>query len=182
MQRKLGLFMAAVVIAGSAWAAATLTYDNNYARDRAEIDDLLSRYLFALNWQDPELYASLFTEDGVLIWAGGTVTGRAAIANEIRNARAADERANASTAPLRPARRRHFASNFVLRVEGDRATVRTYWFEFHNDNAERRPYLGAYGHLEDDLRRVDGRWQIARHRVFNEQREAMAAGNVNPAW
>lgn len=182
MQRKATLFLAAVLVAGVTWAATTFTYDRNYARDRAEIDDLLARYLFALNWQDPELYASLFTEDGVLVWAGGTVNGRAAIAEEIRNARAADERANASTAPLRPFRRRHFASNFVLRVEGDRATVRTYWFEFNNDNPERRPYLGAYGHLEDDLRRVGGRWFIARHQVFNEQREAMAAGPVNPAW
>ncbi len=175
-------FLGGVLVAGAVFAAASTRYGQNYARDRAEIDDLLSRYLFALDWQEPEQYASLFTEDGVLVWLGGTVNGRDAIVAEMIKARAADVQANAATPGQRPFRRRHFASNFVLRIDGNRATVRTYWFEFNNDNAERRPYLGAYGHLEDELRRVNGQWLIARHQVFNEQREQMAAGPANPAW
>ncbi|MCC6201641.1 MAG: nuclear transport factor 2 family protein [Gammaproteobacteria bacterium] len=182
MRRILLLLLGSLVIASVAWAASRVTYDNRYARDRAEIDDLLSRYLFALDWQDPELYGDVFAPDGVLIWAGGTVNGRAAIVQELRNARAADERTNAETPSLRPFKRRHFVSNFVVRVDGDRATVRSLWFEFNNDNADRRPYLGAYGHLEDELQRVDGRWLIARHQVFNEQREGMTAAGANPAW
>lgn len=174
-----GLAAAGLVFAAAATGAR---YGNDYARDRAEIDDLLARYSFALDWQDPELYASTFTEDGVLIWAGGTVTGRQAIVNEMRNARAADERANAATAPLRPFRRRHFITNVVLKIDGDRATERGYWFEFNNDNADRKPYVGAYGHQQDDLKRVNGRWYFARRQIFNEQREAMAATAVSPAW
>ena len=182
MQRNLVWTLAAALLATAAWAASRATYDDSYARDRAQIDDLFARYLFALDWQDAEAYAGTFTEDGVLVWAGGTVNGRAAIAREMRNARAADERVHAATAPQRPFRRRHFVSNFALRIDGDRAVARSLWFEFNNDGADRRPYLGAYGHLEDELRRVDGRWLISRHQVFNEQREAMAAGNANPAW
>lgn len=182
MHRMLALLLVGAVAAGTAWAATTAFYDRNYAQDRAEIDDLLSRYLFALDWQDPELYASLFTEDGVLVWLGGTVNGRQAIVAEMRKARAADAETVAHTPALRPFKRRHFASNFVLRIEGNRATMRTYWFEFNNDNAERRPYLGSYGHLEDDLRRVNGHWLIARHQVFNEQRPEMAAPATSPAW
>jgi hypothetical protein len=30
--------------------------------------------------------------------------------------------------------------------------------------------------------RRHGRWLIARHKVFNEQRENMASGLANPAW
>jgi SnoaL-like domain len=180
--RILWAFLGGLAIAGAVFAATSVRYGERYARDRAEIDDLLSRYLFALDWQDPQQYASLFTEDGVLVWLGGTVNGRKAIVAEMTKARAADVASNAATPGLRPFRRRHFASNFVLRIDGNRATVRTYWFEFNNDNAERRPYLGAYGHLEDDLRRVDDQWLIARHQVFNEQREQMAAGALNPAW
>ena len=182
MRRKLALFVGAILLAGVAWAASRVTYDRSYAQDRAEIDDLLSRYLFALDWQDPETYGSVFPDDGVLIWAGGTVNGRAAIVQEMRKARAADERVNAAEAPLRPFKRRHFISNFVVRIDGDRATARSLWFEFNNDGADRRPYVGGYGHLEDELRRVDGRWLIARHQVFNEQRENMAAGAADPAW
>ena len=68
----------------------------------AEIDDLLSRYLFALDSQDPQLYGEVFAPDGVLVWAGGTVNGRAAIVSEMRNARAADERINGDKATARP--------------------------------------------------------------------------------
>lgn len=182
MRRNLPLLLCSIAMIASAWAATRVTYDNRYGRDRAEIDDLLSRYLFALDWQDPELYGDVFAPDGVLIWAGGTVNGRAAIVQELRNAKAADERTNAATPALRPFKRRHFVSNFVVRIEGDRATARSLWFEFNNDNADRRPYVGAYGHLEDELQRVDGRWLIARHQVFNEQREGMTAGAANPAW
>jgi hypothetical protein len=182
MYRKLLLALSAVLLAGVAWAASRVTYDRNYGQDRAEIDDLLSRYLFALDWQDPEIYGDIFTSDGVLVWAGGTVNGRAAIVQEIRNARAADQRTNAATPSLRPFKRRHFISNFAVRIDGDRATARSLWFEFNNDGSDRRPYVGAYGHLEDELRRVEGRWLIARHQVFNEQRENMAAGSADPAW
>lgn len=182
MQRKLVLLLGAIVLVAGTWMLARATGDGGYARDRAQIDELMARYLFALDWQDPEMYGSVFAPDGVLVWAGGTVNGREAIVQELHNARAADERANAATPGLRPFRRRHFISNFVLRIDGDRATARSLWFEFNNDGEERRPYVGAYGHLEDELRRVDGQWLIARHQVFNEQREAMAAGPENPAW
>jgi len=182
MRRNLALFLGAVLLASAAWAASRVSYDSNYARDRAEIDDLLARYLFALDWQDPDMYGSVFAEDGVLVWAGGTVNGRAAIVQEMRNARAADERVNAATPSLRPFKRRHFVSNFALRIDGNRATVRSLWFEFNNDGSDRRPYVGGYGHLEDELQRVDGRWLISRHQVFNEQRENMGAGSANPAW
>lgn len=182
MKHKWMLAVGAILLSAAVWAASRVTYDHSYAQDRAEIDDLLSRYLFALDWQDPLMYGEVFTTDGVLVWAGGTVNGRAAIVQEMRNAKAADERTNAATPSLRPFKRRHFVSNFVVRIEGDRATARSLWFEFNNDGSDRRPYVGGYGHLEDELRRVDGRWLIARHQVFNEQREGMAAGSANPAW
>jgi hypothetical protein len=182
MRLKLAISLAAVLLVSIGWAASRATYDDDYAQARAEIDDLMARYLFALDWQDPEMYGAVFTSDGVLVWAGGTVNGRAAIVQEIRKAKAADEAANAATPALRAFKRRHFISNFVVRVDGNRATARSLWFEFNNDGSERKPYVGAYGHLEDELRRVDGRWLIARHKVFNEQRENMASGAANPAW
>ena len=38
----------------------------SYAEDRAEIEDLMARYLFAMDWGDFDAYAATFTEDGVL--------------------------------------------------------------------------------------------------------------------
>lgn len=182
MRRILIMVLGAAVIAAATWTASRTFTERGYAEDRAEIDELFARYLFALDWQDPELYGSVFAPDGVLVWAGGTVTGREAIVQELRNARAADERAQAATPSRAAFRRRHFVSNFTLRIDGEHATARSLWFEFNNDSPDRQPYVGAYGHLEDELRRVDGQWLIARHQVFNEQREGMTAGDRNPAW
>lgn len=182
MKKIAGVILGAVMLAGAVWGAAKVVYDDRYARDRSEIEDLQSRYMFALDFQDPELYASTFTSDGVLIWAGGTVTGRQAIVDEMKEAREVDERAHAGVAPLRPAQRRHFITNVVLQIDGDRATGRAYWFEFNNDIRDRRPYLGAYGHYQDELRKVDGRWLFSRRQIFNEQRDNMAAPKANPAW
>lgn len=182
MNRKLTWLVAAVLLSTTVWAATRASYDDRYARDRAEIEDLQGRYLFALDWQDPELYASTFTEDGVLVWAGGTVNGRAAIVKEMQQAREADAKANAATAPLPAFKRRHYVSNLVLRVEGDQATARAFWFEFNNDGADRKPYVGAYGHYEDELRREDGRWLFTRRQIFNEQRKDMVSSPRNPAW
>lgn len=171
------LVLAAVLLA---CAACWLLRSPAGRDDRAEIEELMARYVFALDWQDPERYGDTFTTDGVLIWAGGTVTGRQAIFEEIRQARAADTDRRRSEPPGRPWRRRHFTTNLALRVDGDRATGRSYWFEFNNDGPDRKAYVGAYGHSEDEYRRVDGHWLFSRRQIFNEQRAEMAAGETIP--
>jgi len=52
---------------------------SSYGEDRAAIEDLQARYLFALDFHDPDLYLSTFTEDGVLDYGSGDVKGRQAI-------------------------------------------------------------------------------------------------------
>jgi hypothetical protein len=52
---------------------------SSYAEDRAAIEDLQARYLFALDFHDPDLYVSTFTPDGVLDYGSGLVKGREAI-------------------------------------------------------------------------------------------------------
>ena len=52
---------------------------SSYGEDRAAIEDLQARYLFALDFHDPDLYVSTFTEDGVLDYGSGEVKGRESI-------------------------------------------------------------------------------------------------------
>ena len=54
----------------------------SYATDRAEIGDLMARYLFAMDYHDADMYAECFTEDGELDWAMGVARGREAIRAE----------------------------------------------------------------------------------------------------
>ena len=81
---------------------------SSYAEDRAAIEDLQARYLFALDFHDPDLYVSTFTEDGV---------------------------------------------------------------------------FDGFGHYEDDLVKVNGRWLFTKRKIYNEGRDEWAyKGRKNPAW
>lgn len=176
------IFAAALALAcsmtpGSSRAADP---DRGHAADRAEIQDLQARYLFALDWQDADAYAATFTEDGVLDWAGGVVQGRDAIRKEVQGMRASFEKHEAADAPTRPARLRHFITNVVLDFDGDHAIGRAYWFELNDDNRDRRPYVGGYGHYEDELRKVDGKWLFTRRKIYNEMLPSRTAGPTNP--
>jgi uncharacterized protein (TIGR02246 family) len=171
------LVLAATAAPGASQAAEA---DPAHAADRAAIQDLQGRYLFALDWQDADAYAATFTEDGVLDWAGGIVRGRDAIRKEVQGMRARFEKQAQGDAPARPARLRHFITNVVLEFDGDRAFGRAYWFELNDDNRNRWPYVGGYGHYEDELRRVDGHWLFVRRKIYNEMLEGRTAGPRDP--
>lgn len=170
----------------AALAAATLTAgaaaaaDGDYAADRAAIEDLQARYLFALDFSDPEAYASTFTEDGILDYGAGEIKGREAIGNVVRREGPPEE--NAGDSDLRPAAGRHNITNIVLEIDGDTAVGRAYWFHMGNDNADRAAQLNSFGHYEDELRRVDGEWLFSKRVIYNEQVADWAAGQENPAW
>jgi hypothetical protein len=69
-------------------------------------------------------------------------------------------------------------------VEGDVARAMTYWFQATNNTSNRRTMvLGLFGHYEDELVRIDGRWYFKRRTIFNEGLENRhKAGEKNPAW
>jgi hypothetical protein len=161
-------------------ALANPVYDANYARDRAETEDLQARYMFALDWFDAEAYAATFTEDGTLNWARGTVTGRDAIREEVRGMRAQLAPYYGDDGSGKPVTLRHFITNISITVNGDTATGRSYWFEVANNGPGHTPKIGGFGHYEDELRRVDGHWLFASRKIFNQQLEGRSAAPENP--
>ena len=180
----LPLAAAAVLIAGTIVWVATKPADvfaqgrTSYAEDRAAIEDLQARYLFALDFHDPDLYVSTFTEDGVLDYGSGEVKGRQAIKDVIAKMpnpkQVAGKRAGAA---------RHNISNIVLKVEGNRAEGRSYWFHYSNDNPDRRGVFDGFGHYEDELIKVNGTWLFTKRKIYNEGRDEWAyKGGKNPAW
>jgi ketosteroid isomerase-like protein len=147
----------------------------SYADDRAEIEDLMARYLFALDFFDADAYAECFAEDGVLDWAMGTVAGREAIRAEAAGM-------NASMAGVFGAETtvRHFVTNIAISVAGDRASTRAAWFEAYNNGPDGAPKMGTFGHYEDELARIDGHWRFKRRRIVNEFLDGRKAGPDNP--
>jgi hypothetical protein len=152
---------------------AGLPAGGTIADDRAAIKNLQARYMFALDWQDPEAYAATFTANGALVSAIAEVKGREALRAEVVKMRENDRAA--ATPGLFPFSRRHVITNLVLDIDGDHATGRAYWTGYINDNPERAPTLESYGHYEDELVKVNGEWLFARRQIFNEQRADRAA-------
>ncbi|MDE2042876.1 MAG: nuclear transport factor 2 family protein, partial [Alphaproteobacteria bacterium] len=75
---------------------------------------------------------------------------------------------------------RHFVTNIVISVDGDRASTRAAWFEAMNNGPDGSPAMGSFGHYDDELARIDGRWRFKFRRINNEFLEGRQAGPVNP--
>lgn len=151
----------------------------SYADDRAAIEDLMARYLFALDWNDFDTFGQTFTDDAEFEYARGTVNGRDAIVETIRGFKQrigtiyTDEQGN-------PAILRHVVAQTVIRVEGDHAWTTALWWEMANNGPGNTPKVGTFGTYEDELRRLDGGWKFSRRRVLNEFLPGRESGTENP--
>ena len=157
---------------GIAWAG--------YGDDRALIEDLQARYLFAFDFGDPEGYSGTFTPDGILDFGQGEVKGRAAIGKFIADGRKRTEAARASTkAGERPSVGRHVINNMVIRIDGNKAHGVAYWTHMTSGSSGRGT-VDFFGHYEDELVKVNGEWLFARRRIYNEAIPEWASEYVNP--
>ncbi|OJW64669.1 MAG: hypothetical protein BGO57_09225 [Sphingomonadales bacterium 63-6] len=150
-----------------------------YAEDRAAIEDLMARYLFAMDWGDYEAYLDMFTEDGELEFVRGTAKGRQAISESVRAFKQSIGQFY-KDADGNPAILRHIISQTVIRIEGDRAFAVAFWWEMANDGPGGKPKPGTFGTYEDELVKQDGRWLFSKRRILNEFLEGRGTGEVNP--
>jgi hypothetical protein len=177
MTRKtFGLFFVAAAL-----ACATGIASAGYGNDRALIEDLQARYLFAFDFGDPEGYARTFAPDGILDFGWGEIKGREAIAKFIADGRKRNEEARAKTPEgQRPSVGRHIISNIVVKVDGKKAHGVAYWSHM-TSGADGRGGVDFFGHYEDDLVKVKGEWLFARRRIYNEAIPEWASQyGVNP--
>lgn len=176
-----GLVLAIASACSSPPPPAPVAPADTYGNDRAAIEELQARYMFGLDFRDPEVYANTFTEDGVLDYGAGKLTGREAIRNMVAGIRER-EGAERAKATLRPAAGRHNITNISIVVNGDTATSTAYWFQYGNDNPERSAQLNSFGHYEDEMRKVDGQWLFSLRKIYNEQVAEWAwEGQGNPS-
>jgi ketosteroid isomerase-like protein len=158
------------------------TPSSSYAEDRAEIEDLQARYMFALDFKDPDTYASTFTPDGVLDY-GPVVKGRDAIKKVIADmGKRTAVQPTPGVAGQPPVVGRHNISNIVIKIDGDKAEGRAYWFHYSNRGPKGAGTLDSFGHYEDEMVKVDGRWYFSKRKIYNEQVAAWAYKGGNPAW
>ncbi len=154
-------------------------YARGYADDRAEIEDLMARYMFAIDYFDWDAYVATFAPDGELTFARGTTRGREAIRAVVMDFSQGIGRFY-HTADGQPAKLRHVLLNSSIRVEGNRAWGRTLWLEMANNGPEDEMKMGTYGLYEDEFIRLDGRWLIQQRNVLNEFIANRNSGPANP--
>lgn len=179
--RKLcAIALAAFGLALAAPAAAQQPeYAATYGQDRAEIEDLMARYLFAIDYHDWDAYIATFAPDAELEFASGISRGREAIREAVTTFAAGIGRFY-HTEDGEPAALRHVVLQSVIRVEGDRAWGRTLWVEMANHGPGDEMKMGTYGIYEDEFARIDGSWLIARRNVLNEFIPSRNSGPGNP--
>src|SRR6187399_802814 len=177
MTRYLAALAAALLIAAA--PAQARDYSPTYGQERAEIEDLMARYLFAIDYSDWDAYVSTFAEDGELEFASGVSRGREAIRAAVTRFAEGIGRFY-HTEDGKPAILRHVILQSSIRVEGDRAWARSLWLEMANHGPGDEPKIGTYGLYEDEFKKVDGHWLIARRNVLNEFIPNRSSGPENP--
>jgi hypothetical protein len=141
---------------------------NPTAQERADIENLAYRYIFALDWRDSETYASTFAPDGVLNYGGGQAVGHRQIAAMVEGIR---QREMAKLAPGETGQGnghgQHFVTAMVINVadDGASAVAQAYWV--HLSGVE--PRIDSYGHYVDRLVKLNGEWRYSARRTYNEQ-------------
>ena len=163
--RKFLLATAAVALLASPAFARKPT-----AQERADIEDLAYRYIFALDWRDAETYANTFAPDGVLNYGGGQAVGREAIQTMVEGLRER-ELANAENGEETRGGgyNQHFVTGMVIDVseDGQSAVAQAYWIAVSGEE----PRLSSFGHYVDRLAKIDGEWLYTSRRTYNEQAE-----------
>ncbi len=156
-----------------------LEYSAAYAQDRAEIEDLMARYLFAIDYHDWDAYVATFAPDGELEFASGGCKGRPAIREMVANFSNRIGKLY-HTEDGQPAKLRHVILQSVIRVEGERAWARALWLEMANNGPQDTMKMGTYGIYEDELARLDGQWLFTKRRILNEFLKGRTSGPGNP--
>jgi hypothetical protein len=154
--------------------------------DRAAIIEMVNRYVLAMDYFDPDGYAAVFTEDGVLDWARGEVKGRAAIREFMASGTYDLRKLNFAPAQTPDGREwppmvRHMITNQVIEIDGDSARGISYWINYGNNADRRKIELLSFGSYDDEFVKIDGQWFFKRHTIYNEGNpNRFTAGQPNP--
>ncbi len=122
--------------------------------EKDAIRDRLSEYCFCLDGGLHAEMAALFTPDGVWETAFGSGNGRDGIKellSRIGRPSGAEPRAV------------HLVGNIVIKINGDKATVRSNWVE--PQNSRRGPVIEAAGAYYDEMVKLDGQWLFKHRRI-----------------
>jgi 3-phenylpropionate/cinnamic acid dioxygenase small subunit len=153
---------AAVAVYGAAKSDADVLRE---IRDRDQIEDVMWRYTRALDTNDADAYAGVYTADGQFGAGANATRGREALRKMIADlkSRAAEAEAKGEK---RPPMFHMTANERVSFADKDHAKVEAYWITAFGAVGQATPLrIAAVGRSVDDLVRVNGQWLIKSRNV-----------------
>jgi uncharacterized protein (TIGR02246 family) len=133
--------------------------------DRAEIEELVTRYVTALDTLDADAYEGVFTEDGEYDVTGNIYRGRAAIRKIVTDLQASRARNDAAGTPS--PRLYHVMSNSSIEIL-DASNARHQSYAQTVRLADNGQFVAGFmGRYEDVLVKVDGRWLIKSRKLMS---------------
>jgi 3-phenylpropionate/cinnamic acid dioxygenase small subunit len=165
----MGTRTSAVIFAVALLAANAAAADDAAVQkllDRAEIEELVTRYVTALDTRDADLYAGVFAEDAVYELPGNVVhRGRAAIrkiVTDLQESRARNDAAGKPSPSLY-----HAMFNHSIELV-DATHARHHCYAQTVRAAEGGQFLvGFMGRYDDELVKRDGRWYIQSRKLVS---------------
>jgi len=137
--------------------------------DRAEIRDVLMRYLRGVDRIDLELIRSSFHSDADIGFPDDVYTGKVdGFVNFLKDELPSFKRSN------------HFVGNLLIELDGDVAYTETYLFANHESSATHKwagAFVSLWARYVDRFERRDGEWRIANRKlIIDWQRKDESGG------
>ena len=165
--RTLAVMYAFIAVASTAGrAAAEEASSQQQLVDRAAIEELITRYVTALDTRDAGMYAGVFAEDGVYELPGNVVHhGRAAIRKIVTDLQESRARNDAAGKPSPNLYHAMFNHSIELR---DATHARHHCYAQTVRAAEGGQFVvGFMGRYDDELVKRDGRWYIQSRKLVS---------------
>jgi len=134
-------------------------------QDRAEIHELVARYITALDTRDADTYANVFTEDAVYETPVSVYEGREAIRKIVTDLQ--ESRAISEEQGVDPVDLYHFMSISSIELISDSEARHSAYAQTVRASAGGEFTVGFMGRYDDVIVRRDGRWQILSRKLVS---------------
>ena len=136
------------------------------ANDRAQIQELMWKYVRALDTLNEDAYAAVFTEDGQFSSGDNVEKGRDALRKVVTDIKKRRAESEAKGQPKSPPMYHVITNAHIEFVDKDHARYYAYWMTVFGAAGQATPAkVAAAGRSIDELVRTNGKWLIKSRNV-----------------
>jgi ketosteroid isomerase-like protein len=154
-----GLALMSAMLCGPLFGAENAV--EREAKDRVQIEKLMWQYVRALDTENADAYAAVYTPDGQFGSGEKAVKGHEALKKMITDLRTRAAENEKKTGEKRPSMYHVLANSYLEFTDKDHARMEAYWMTVFADGGPKVPArVAAAGREVDELVRINGQWLI----------------------